>query len=175
MGYWSDAYGQVRAGLVDGASFTFVPTVEEWDDRADRYEDGLPRVRVKEMIFIEGSPVTVPAYPDTSADRSVVTLSRSEGVGAYQAAIDRFRSQSSKSFRALRDKRLRALEDLKLPWGGVGSCPLSTLSKTLTWRLAGFGLARFRYFGTTRTDGTRPTAARRRRRSSTPFPPRWVA
>ena len=47
IGYWNSAYGQVRSGLVDGASFTFRPTREEWiepeSEEGQRFEDDLPQ------------------------------------------------------------------------------------------------------------------------------------
>lgn len=108
--YWNDAYGQVRSGLVDGASFTFRPTREEWIDPEGRYDDGYPRIRVHEMTFYEGSPVTVPAYLDTSAEGRSDLFSRSAGLDSYEAAYNRYRaSKPTRSYRPVQVARKRKL------------------------------------------------------------------
>ena len=62
------------------------------------------------MILYEGSPVTMPAYLDTSVDRSAGVFSRSEGMQSYQEAIDRFRASTpTHSYRPLAVARKRKL------------------------------------------------------------------
>jgi uncharacterized protein len=57
----ADLAVSIERGDISGCSFSFVPTVEEWD-----FSDDLPMRTIRECELYDVSAVTYPAYDDTS-------------------------------------------------------------------------------------------------------------
>lgn len=61
---WADKYVEtIERGDVDGSSFIFIPIVEEWDETED-----MAIRTIKEAELHEVSPVTYPAYSQSTSD-----------------------------------------------------------------------------------------------------------
>ena len=60
--YNRDLAASIRSGALDGMSFRFSVTREEWDDSED-----LPLRTIRELKLFEFGPVTFPAYEATTA------------------------------------------------------------------------------------------------------------
>jgi HK97 family phage prohead protease len=68
--YNDDLIELLRSGAIDGMSFRFRVTEEEWKDDPEPSEDnprGLPERTIKAVDLLEFGPVTFPAYEATSA------------------------------------------------------------------------------------------------------------
>lgn len=63
--YNRDIKELLNSGALDGMSFRFSVTKEEWDEEPD--DGGLPTRTIKEVKLFEYGPVTFPAYEATSA------------------------------------------------------------------------------------------------------------
>lgn len=68
--YNDDLIESLRSGAIDGMSFRFRVTEEEWKDTPDPSDDnprGLPERTIKGLDLYEYGPVTFPAYEATTA------------------------------------------------------------------------------------------------------------
>ena len=86
--YNEDLIELLRAGAIDGMSFRFRVTDEDWDDRPARSEhnpDGLKERTIRSLDLFEFGPVTFPAYEATS-------------VGVRSADVFRVWQQNPQSF-----------------------------------------------------------------------------
>lgn len=63
--YNRDLLASLRSGALDGMSFRFSVTKEEWEDKSEDNE--LPVRTLKEVKLYEFGPVTFPAYEATTA------------------------------------------------------------------------------------------------------------
>ena len=83
-----DTYEDVRNGNIDGASFMFLVRDEDIDWNFET-KNGVAEATIKRIGKIIGlGPVTMPAYPDTTATRSMVDM--------YEGAKQRFEAQKNK-------------------------------------------------------------------------------
>jgi HK97 family phage prohead protease len=80
-----DVHEMIRRGDVDGSSFGFVIEDEEWDETPTK-RGNLPLVTIRKVRLFDVSPVTFPAYPQTS----VSARSRGE---ALRADIEAFQKR----------------------------------------------------------------------------------
>jgi uncharacterized protein len=74
-----DVHEMIRRGDVDGSSFGFRIDDEEWDDTPTK-KGKLPLVTIRTVELFDVSPVTFPAYPQTSV------TARSRGEQLLEAA-----------------------------------------------------------------------------------------
>lgn len=83
-----DTYEDVRNGNIDGASFMFIVRDEDIDWNFET-ENGVADATIKRIgKIIELGPVTMPAYPDTTASRSMLDM--------YEGAKRRFEREKNK-------------------------------------------------------------------------------
>jgi uncharacterized protein len=89
----------VRRKDVRGSSFAFIPSTVDWTEEEERI---IRTVRKVKGLY-DVSPVTNPAYPDSTA-----TMSRS--ADAMQAELKAWRSGETAWLAALRDREARLVE-----------------------------------------------------------------
>lgn len=75
--YAEDLLVSLRRGDVDQSSFGFLVVDEAWETK-----DGAPLRRVKKVKLFDVSPVTFPAYPQTSAEARGMAVKISQAGGA---------------------------------------------------------------------------------------------
>lgn len=96
----NDTYESVKRGDVDGMSFSFFTKDDKWETD----EQGRQIRTLREVELIEVSPVTFPAYPQTSI-----------GIRSYDEVFEEHRSQSEPDLNAvanLRMKKLKLMEEM---------------------------------------------------------------
>jgi HK97 family phage prohead protease len=86
-----DVHEMIRRGDVDGSSFGFVIEEEEWDETPTK-RGNLPLVTIRKVRLFDVSPVTFPAYPQTS----VSARARGE---ASAVALKEFRARQAARMR----------------------------------------------------------------------------
>lgn len=89
----------IKRGDVSGSSFGFVIEEEDWDDTPTK-KGQLPLMTIRKVELFDVSPVTFPAYPQTSVS------ARQKGE-ASQEALKAFRERMDAV--AVRDRQLRRL------------------------------------------------------------------
>jgi uncharacterized protein len=85
-----DVHEMIRRGDVDGSSFGFRIDDEEWDDSPTK-KGKLPLVTIRKVELFDVSPVTFPAYPQTS----VTARSKGEAMQGQIAAFQKRMAETS--------------------------------------------------------------------------------
>jgi len=103
----SDVRELIKRGDVSGSSFGFRIEDEDWDEKPTK-RGQLPLLTIRKVELFDVSPVTFPAYPQTS----VTARSRGE---ALRADVDAFRRRMADA--ALRDRlRVRVAIERARAW-----------------------------------------------------------
>jgi uncharacterized protein len=102
-------HSKIKRGDVDGSSFGFTIEDEEWDERPTK-EGKLPLVTIRKVTLYDVSPVTFPAYPQTS----VSARSRGEALQAEVSSWQARRAEMMVSDRL----SLRVRLELARAWQG---------------------------------------------------------
>lgn len=138
--YADDILELIRSGAIDGQSFMFSVTRDEWDDEpdpSDHNPKGLPERTIREFKLFEAGPVTFPAYEATT------TGIRSRDAYALWLQT-RHRDQSD------------AADPGTLEESHGNAALVGTLSETRAARIA----ARIQRINEVLTDGPHPKVAR---------------
>jgi HK97 family phage prohead protease len=99
-----DLLVSIERGDVNQSSFGFMVVREEWTKPEDRAE--LPLRTILEARLFDVSPVTYPAYEETTAEARVVA----EALAKAEAVLDRAHEDAARGAMVLRQKRQAILE-----------------------------------------------------------------
>ncbi len=97
----NDVWELVERKDIDGMSFGFRATKQEWDDTGD-----LPKRTVIEAELYEVTATPIPAYTDTTLAKRSLEAARAEGGNAHNAAAARRRVAEK---RAAMEQRIRGI------------------------------------------------------------------
>lgn len=87
----ADTYASVQRGDISQMSFAFDVIKDEWE----KFEDGTHHRRLLDVRLWDVSPVTYPAYPQTSIDARSVDEIFEEQIGSLDAAEQKAERESA--------------------------------------------------------------------------------